>query len=180
MIMKILPRTQFGNPILRAKARKVSLNFLKTAKGKALIKNMIHTMRRSGGVGLAAPQIGESLRIAVMEIRTTPDRPKTKHQGPIVVVNPVIKEYSKDTVLGWEGCLSIMSIRGQVSRSNSVTVEYHNEDGKKVIEKASGLWARIFQHEIDHLNGVGYFDRIRDTKTIMTRSEFKKRVMKKK
>jgi peptide deformylase len=135
-------------------------------------------MRRSGGVGLAAPQIGESIRMAVMEIRTTPTRPDQKHQGPIVIVNPVIKKYSKKKVDGWEGCLSINFFRGKVLRSEDIVVEYYNTDGKKVIEKASGLWARIFQHEIDHLDGIGCIDKM-DTKTIMTLSEFKKRVMKK-
>jgi peptide deformylase len=177
--MKVLPRTQFGNPILRAKAQKVPLSFLTTTKGKELIKNMIYTMRRGHGVGLAAPQIGESLCLAVMEIRTTPDRPKQKHQGPIVVVNPKIIEFSKKKVSGWEGCLSILNVRGLVSRPESIIVEYNNAKGEKIIEKATGLWARIFQHEIDHLNGVGCIDKM-DMKTVMTTSEFRKRVLKKK
>ncbi len=178
--MKILTRTQFGNPILRSKAKKVSLNFLKTTKGRKLIKAMIYTMRKSHGVGLAAPQIGEPLQLAVMEMRPTKDRPELKHKGPIVVANPKILAYSKGKISGWEGCLSIYSVRAKVSRPKSITVTYLNVDGKKVVEKASGLWARIFQHEIDHLNGIAYMDRIEDTKTIMTLSEFKKRILKKK
>ncbi len=178
--MKILPRTLFGNPILRSKAKKVPLKFLKSAKGKKLIKNMLYTMRRDNGVGLAAPQIGQPLSLAVMEMRPSVNRPKLKRKGPIVVVNPKILKYSKNKINGWEGCLSLRGIRAMVPRAKDITVEYYNENGKKVVEKASGFWAIIFQHEIDHLNGLGYMDRIKDTKTIMMFSEYKKRVIKKK
>lgn len=141
---------------------------------------MLYTMRRVGGVGLAAPQIGESLNLAVMEIRATPTRPDLKKKGPITIVNPKITKYSKAVVEDWEGCLSFKNVRGCVPRSKEITVLYLNEKGEKVKEKASGLWARIFQHEIDHLNGKVYVDRIKDMKTLMTFSEFKQRVMKKK
>ncbi|MBI2003424.1 MAG: peptide deformylase [Parcubacteria group bacterium] len=177
--MKILPRTQFGNPILRAKAKKVSLNLLNKGKFRKLVKQMIYTMRQTGGVGLAAPQIGESLSLAVMETRPTPTRPKLKRKGPIVIINPRIVKYSKEKISDWEGCLSFENIRGSVPRSKTITVEYHNEKGEKIIEKAIGLWARIFQHEIDHLNDIVYIDRVEDTKTIMTLGEFKKRILKK-
>lgn len=140
---------------------------------------MIYTMRRVGGVGLAAPQIGESIAIAVMEIRETPTRSNLKHKGPIVIVNPMIKKYSKNRVSDYEGCLSFRGVRGLVPRSESITVEYRNTKGEKITEEASGFWARIFQHETDHLNGVVYIDRIEDTKTVMTLDEFKKRILKK-
>ncbi len=178
--MKSLPRTQFGNPILRAKAKKIPLGFVDKDRFKKLVKQMIYTMRQVGGVGLAAPQIGESLSLAVMETGPTPTRPKLKKKGPIVVVNPRVVKYSKEKVSDWEGCLSFRGVRGKVPRSKSVIVEYYNEKGEKVVEKATGLWARIFQHEIDHLNGIVYIDRIEDTKTIMTLDEFKKRILKKK
>ncbi len=177
--MKILTRTEFGNPILRQKAKTVPLSFLKSTKGKELIKRMIYTMRRAHGVGLAAPQIGESIRLAVMEIRTTPDRPDQKKFGPIVVANPRIIKKSKQIVKDWEGCLSLKGLRGMVPRSKTITVEYYNRNGEKVIEEAHDLWARIFQHEIDHLNGLGCIDHM-DMKTAMTTSEFRKRILKKK
>jgi len=177
--MKVLPRIQFGNPILRAQAKKVPLSFLKTAQGRTLIQRMIYTMRRAPGVGLAAPQIGESLALAVMEMRPNPTRPNIARKGPIVIVNPKITKYSSKKVSDWEGCLSFGGVRAQVPRSESITVEYYNEHGEKIVEKATGLWARIFQHEIDHLNGFVYVDRVKDTKSFMTLSEFKKRVLKK-
>ena len=178
--MKILPRTQFGNPILRTNAKNVPLKFLKTAKFKKLTKQMIYTMRRTHGVGLAAPQIGESLNLAVMEMRPTKTRPNLKRKGPIVVVNPKIVKYSKEKVADWEGCLSFYGARGSVPRSKAVTVEYHNEKSEKIIEEATGLWARIFQHEIDHLNGTVYVDQMKDMTKLITLQEFKKRVLNKK
>jgi len=178
--VKILPRTQFGNPILRKKAKTVSLKFLKTTKFKKLTKEMIYTMRRTHGVGLAAPQIDISLKLAVMETRPTSTRPNLKRKGPVVVVNPKIVKYSKEKVADWEGCLSFYGVRGSVSRSKTVTVEYHNEKGEKIIEEATGLWARIFQHEIDHLNGTIYVDQMKDMKKLITLQEFKKRVLNKK
>ncbi len=137
-------------------------------------------MRHAHGIGLAAPQIGKALQLIVMETRSTPMRPKLKHRGPIIIVNPKMIKYSKNKIDGWEGCLSLDGVRGKVPRAREITVHYYNEKGEKVIEKALGLWARIFQHEIDHLNGVVYVDRIENTKTIIALSEFKKRVMKKK
>jgi len=141
---------------------------------------MIYTMRRVGGVGLAAPQLGKPLRVAVIEMRPTKTRPEIVKKGPIVVINPRITKYSSAKEEDWEGCLSLKRVRGSVPRSTSITVEYLNEHGDFVTEKASGLWARIFQHEIDHLNGTVYVDRMKDMKTLMTEREFRKRILKKK
>ncbi len=177
--MKMLSRTQYGNPILRSKARTVSLSFLKTKKFQNLRMNMIYTMRRTHGVGLAASQIGEPLSIAVIETRPTPTRPKLMKRGPITIINPRIISYSKNKKADWEGCLSFPNVRGSVSRPESIIVTYQDENGKKITEKATGLWARILQHEIDHLNGIVYLDRMENMKSIMTLQEFKKRVLKK-
>lgn len=176
--MKVLPRTYIGNPILRSKAKKVSLRFLKTSKAKNLIKKMVYTMHKDNGVGLAAPQINQPIQIVVMEMGSAKD--KKKHKGPIVAVNPKITHYSKEKVIDWEGCLSFRGFCAKVPRSKHITVTYFNADGEKIKESASGFWARIFQHEIDHLNGIIYIDRVEDTKTIMSRSEFKKRIAGKK
>jgi len=178
--MKILNCIEFGNPILRLKAKKVSLRFLRSGEGKDLIKNMIYTMRKSKGIGLAAPQIGKSLQIIVMEIRSTPERPKQKHKGPIVVINPKIINFSRKIVNGWEACLSLSRIYALVPRSKTITVEYYNQKGDKIVEKASDLWARIFQHEADHLYGLSFMDKVKNLKSVMTASEFKKKNAKKK
>lgn len=176
--MKVLPRTEFGNPILRKKAKPVPAPYLKSKTFKALVKSMIYTMRRVGGVGLAAPQIGVPLRLAVMELHPTGTRPTLKKKGPLVIVNPKITKYSKEKSADWEGCLSFKNARGKVMRPKSITVTYFDEKGKKHAEVATGLWARIFQHEIDHLNGTVYVDRMSGMQTLMTVPEFRKRMLK--
>lgn len=166
---KVLPRTQFGNPILRTKAKAVSAAFLKTQTFKTLISQMFYTMRQAHGVGLAAPQIGKPLRLAV--IKVSPDLRR-------VIVNPRITWHSKAKSLDWEGCLSFSDGRGQVPRWTAIEVRYMDENGKRVVEKHRDFAARVFQHEIDHLNGIVYVDRMPNMKTLMTRKEFLKRVAK--
>lgn len=173
--MKLLSLTEWGNPILARPAKNVSVAFLKTVRFKNLAKNMIYTMRRTHGVGLAANQVGVALKIAVIETRPTPTRPKLARRGPIIVINPKIIKYSKNQIGDWEGCLSFPGVRGRVPRAKEITVTYQNEKGQKITKKATGLWARIFQHEIDHLNGIGYAERMKDMKTLVTIDEFKKR-----
>jgi peptide deformylase len=156
------------------------MSALKDGRYRSLIKQMIYTMRRVGGVGIAAPQVGKSIRLAVMEMGPSKSRPDIEKKGPIAIINPRVLKYSSAKEGDWEGCLSLKRVRGNVPRPKSITVEYYNERGEKVIEKASGLWARIFQHEIDHLNGITYVDRMADMTTLMTVEEFKKQVSNKK
>jgi peptide deformylase len=168
--MKILPRTQFGNPILRAKSKAVPAAFLKTAAFKNLVKQMFHTMHQVKGVGLAAPQINKSIRMAVIGV------PAARFRR--VLVNPKITWHSKAKNLDWEGCLSFVDGRGEVPRWSAIKVEYTNEKGERVQEKHVGFLARVFQHEIDHLNGFVYVDRMTDMRTLMTHKEFIKRIIK--
>jgi len=177
--MKKLKIIEFGNPILRQKAKKVPLAYIGTPKCQALIKNLIYTMREGQGVGIAAPQVGESIQLVIAEMRGTPTRPNHKPKGPAVLINPIIKEYSKETFLDYEGCLSIFGFFAKVPRSKRIVVEYYNENGDKVVEEATGNWARIYQHEIDHLSGVSFIDRVKDTKTFVTLEEYKKLMNKK-
>ena len=126
---------------------------------------------------MAANQVNVPFRIAVLEIRPTKFRPDVSRKGPIVIINPKITKFYSKSEIGWEGCLSLKGVRGQVKRASKIEVEYLNPKGETVRETATGLWARIFQHEIDHLNGIGCMDRM-NTKTIMTVKEFKKRILK--
>lgn len=166
---KILPRTHFGNPILRARARAVTKAYLKSVAFRNLVKQMFHTMYRVSGVGLAAPQVNKPLRLAVIGIRPLRFRR--------ILVNPKITWHSKKKILDWEGCLSFPDGRGQVPRWSAIKVEYTNEKGERVREKHVGFVARVFQHEIDHLNGSVYVDRMPDMKTLMTRGEFMRRIV---
>ena len=142
-----------------------------------LIQKMFFTMRRVNGVGLAAPQIGKSIQLAVIEISKTGLRPGVVELGPMVIVNPVILRRSKQLVADWEGCLSFPGARGLVPRSKKITVAFLDREGKKKTVELEGFQARVFQHEIDHLNGRVYVDRMADMTSLMTTAEFGKRVL---
>jgi peptide deformylase len=152
------------SPVLRRKAKKIVKI---TAEHRRLIEDMIETMRAAPGVGLAAPQVGESERLIVVEWAEEPenedDPPKKKKL--YVVINPEIVLASEEMVQGTEGCLSIPGWVGDVLRHEAVTVRGLNRNGERIKIEAEGWLARIFQHEIDHLDGVLYTDKLvsRDT-----------------
>ena len=140
------------HPTLRRKARKVT-NF--GPKLQTLIDDMVETLRDAPGVGLAAPQIDVPVRVIVIEFGHEEEVPLKLH----VVINPEIQRLSKDTMLGVEGCLSMPLILGEVDRSVEATISGQNRRGQPVKLKTKGWLARIFQHEIDHLNGVMFIDK---------------------
>jgi peptide deformylase len=146
------------DPVLRARAHKVQ-HF--TPELDRLIDDMIETMRQAPGVGLAAPQLGVSQRVIVVEYAEPADDPEAspKPAKLYAVVNPEIARHAAETVSGTEGCLSIPGYVGDVERYASVTVRGFSRRGKPVQIKARGWLARIFQHEIDHINGVLFIDR---------------------
>jgi peptide deformylase len=143
------------DPVLRRKAQPVNRfdDSLQT-----LIDDMIETMRDAPGVGLAAPQVGVSDRLIVVEYPKD-DEKEDAPKKLFVVVNPEIKEFSDETEMGVEGCLSVPGYQGEVERSLSVTVKGLTRRGQPMKIKAKGWLARIFQHEVDHLNGVVFTDR---------------------
>ncbi len=118
-------------------------------------ERMINTMNASDGVGLAGPQVGLSLRVAAVLLDHDSDSPRT-----LFALNPVITSRSNDSALGWEGCLSIPDVGGRVRRNRRITVEYSLATGERISEEAEGFNAAIWQHEIDHLDGVLYTDRL--------------------
>jgi len=146
------------NPTLRARAKKVRSI---TPEIEVLIDDMIETMREAPGVGLAAPQVDVSSRVIVIEYSEQSEDPDIVPEPPklYVVVNPEIVRKSPKTVFGNEACLSIPGYFGEVERSESVTVKGLRRDGKHFRIKAKGWLARIFLHEIDHLDGVLFIDR---------------------
>jgi peptide deformylase len=143
------------NPVLRRKAHPVTKfdNDL-----KELIDDMVDTMREAPGVGLAAPQVGVSLRVIVVEY-TIDEQDEESPKKLFTLVNPEIKDSSSDLVLGIEGCLSLPGLQGEVERSQSITLKALNRHGSPVRIKAQGWLARIFQHEIDHLDGIVFTDK---------------------
>lgn len=140
-----------------------------------LIDDMIETMRAAPGVGLAAPQVGRSLRLAVVETPPEVDEEGNEiedSQERFVLVNPEIMWKSGETVDGIEGCLSIPGYVGEVNRHESVRVRTRDRHGKKIRLDVEGWTARIFQHEIDHLNGVLYIDRLTAPENFWTEEEY--------
>lgn len=142
-----------------------------------IVRRMFFTLRNKG-VGLAAPQVGQSLQFAVIEIRKTKLRPHVVPLEQTVVINPKITKRSKKRKYDWEGCLSFSGVRGLVPRHETITIRYTDMVGKNQTIKLKGFQARVFQHEIDHLHGVLYIDRMSDMSSLMTLSEFKKRILK--
>lgn len=141
------------HPTLRKKAAEVSVSDIVSLKG--LANDMIATMREAQGIGLAAPQVNQSIRLIVVNTK----------DGALILFNPKIKNKSFRKEEGEEGCLSIPGLYGLVKRHISITVEGYREDAHPVSIKARGLFARVLQHEIDHINGILFIDR---TKKIMT------------
>jgi peptide deformylase len=157
---------QYGDPILRAKGKRVEKI---DDRIRELAQNMIETMHDANGVGLAAPQIGESLQLTVLDVSQVEDRPSTmKLNGqeldpqkamPLVLVNPQI-DLGGETEMGTEGCLSFPEITGEIERSKSITVRGQNLDGEQIEIETTGFLARVIQHEVDHLNGILFIDRM--------------------
>lgn len=149
-----------GNPLLRSSAKSVPVEALSSDFLQYLIKQMIATMRKAKGVGLAANQIGSPLNVMVLECKKNPRYP-TGYDFPLkVYLNLKILKLSRKKILGWEGCLSIPGYRGAVHRSESVLIKAQLPNGTWVQEKASGFEARVIQHEADHLSGKLYIDHL--------------------
>ena len=144
----------FSEKVLRQEAETVDLF---DDDLKLLISDMVDTMREAPGVGLAAPQIGVSKRVIVVEFGHEEDESIPKQL--YAVVNPEIVRLSEETVSGIEGCLSVPGFVGEVDRARIVTVKGQDSEGKPIKVRAEGWLARIFQHEIDHVNGILYTDR---------------------
>jgi peptide deformylase len=180
--MRILRRTQFGNPILRQPTRELSHEEIVSTKVKDFVVNMRYTLESKGyGVGLAAPQVGKAVAITVIGIKPTPSRPDNPVIN-LVLINPkIIKKYgSKKTM--WEGCISFGDTKNfpyaQVPRYKKIRVQWIDEMAKTHEEDFEGITAHVLQHEIDHLNGVLFVDRVKDTKSYITIAEYKKRFLK--
>jgi peptide deformylase len=163
MILSIL---QYGDPILRAKGKQIEKI---DDHIRELAANMIETMHAANGVGLAAQQVGEALQLTVLDVSQIEDRPSTlKLNGndvdptasmPLVLINPEI-ELGGETEVGTEGCLSFPEITGLIERAESTMARAQNLEGAKIEIEASGLLARAIQHEVDHLNGILFIDRM--------------------
>ena len=171
--MPVIKTVQAGNKIVHTKSIEVS--DILSEKTQEVITNLIDSMRDKELVGMAAPQIGENVRIFVSEVRETKYR-KTGTDSLRVFINPIITKVSDKKSEGYEGCGSVASAEffGPVTRPEEIAVTAYNEDGEEFEHTASGLLARVIQHEIDHLDGILFHEKITDMKKVMSKNEYVK------
>jgi len=166
---------QIGHPILRNKTKDIPINEIKSENTQKIIEKMIKTMRKYNGAGLAANQIYEPIRICIIEVL---DNPRYKHLNTIplkVLINPkVIIKKDTATFNSYEGCLSVPNLRGKVKRYNTINVTYYTKDAKKITEDIKGLESIVYQHEIDHLDGYLFTDKVEDNSTLVTYENYQK------
>jgi peptide deformylase len=176
--MAILKVARMGHPVLRAKARALEAAEIRSGEVQQLIDDMFDTMAEYQGVGLAAPQIHESVRLFVAGVpaRSGDDDREgddDEEEMPLIaLINPEITPVGREVSEDWEGCLSIPDIRGRVPRARQIVAKGYDRHGKRVEIKASGFSARVIQHETDHLNGVLFFDRMKSFETLTFLDEF--------
>ncbi len=172
--MTVLDIRELGDPVLRERAREVSAEELATPQVQRLIDDMIDTKRAAHGAGIAAPQVGEPVRIAIAEVE--PGNPRYPYKPPIpltVFVNPVIEPLGDELAIINEGCLSVPGMRGEVSRQVNIRLRYLDRDGVEREEVRRGLTAGTFQHEVDHLDGILFVDRA-DPRTLSTWEQYER------
>ncbi len=163
-----------GHPLLRERARDVDPDELASKEIQTLIDDLVDTMRAANGAGLAATQVGEMVRIAVIEVDHNPRYPYKPKIPLTVVVNPVIEPLDDELVEINEGCLSVPNLRGNVMRHVNVRVRHLDREGTAHDEVRRGLTAGTFQHECDHLDGRLFLDRVQDTTTLATWEQFER------
>ncbi len=171
---------QYGDPVLRAKGSRIEKI---DDRIRELAENMIETMHAANGVGLAAQQIGEPIQLSVLDISQVEDRPSTvKFNGqdvdpvsamPLVLINPDVT-LGAETDTGTEGCLSFPEITGEISRSTSIVVRGQDLEGNAIEIETMGFLARAIQHEVDHLNGILFIDRMSSAAKISLSSKLKR------
>ena len=170
--MSILKVARMGHPVLRKRTRKLDLNDIKSPAFQKLVDDMMETMREYDGIGLAAPQVHEGVRLAIIGIDEGRGEERTIRILP--VINPEITPIGKETAEDWEGCLSIPNMRGRVIRPNRIQVRALDRRGNKMEFELEGYPARVAQHEVDHLDGVLFPDRMKSLETLTFMEEFSK------
>jgi len=170
--MAIRNIARLGNPVLRQKAREIPPEQIRSPEIQRLIDDMIETMQEYEGIGLAAPQVHEPVRLFITGDIYHPEDDGKLLAPARVVINPEIKFLTPDEVAYWEGCLSIPDLRGLVSRPGKLRLTGYDRQGKKIEFEAAGFAATVIQHEQDHLAGIVFLDRMADMKNLFFGKEF--------
>ena len=172
--MAILKVARLGHPVLRQQAQPLSPEEIRAPETQQFIDDLIETMREYDGAGLAANQVHSLKQIAVIEVFGNPRYPDAPHIPLTVVINPVVTPLTEDMEEGWEGCLSVPDMRGRVPRFTAVRLECRDREGEKVDLVAKDFFARVIQHETDHLKGIVYVDRMRDLSSLSHIAEWQR------
>jgi len=167
--MSILKVARMGHPVLRARARALDKSAVTSPAMQKLIDDMMETMEEYHGVGLAAPQVHEGLRLFVASLDSERSDDPSE---PVAIINPEITPIGTEMREDWEGCLSIPDIRGRVSRHYEIRVRGLDREGERIELRATGFSARVIQHETDHLDGILFFDRMRGFETLTFLEEY--------
>jgi len=175
--MSILKVARIAHPVLRSPAKPVPKEAFRDKLFQKLVDDMRETMYEYDGVGLAAPQVHEALRLAVIEVPGSDERARAEVPF-MVLVNPVVTALDDERENGWEGCLSVPDIRGVVPRWKRVKLEAQDRDGKPYSLEAQDFFARVVQHECDHLDGNVYLDRMQGMRSLTFIKEFEDHVHK--
>jgi peptide deformylase len=172
--MSILKVARMGHPVLRTPARAIDVGEIKSSRIQQLIDDMFETMNEYQGVGLAAPQVHEGVRLFVAGFAPVPGEDEDEQQRvPLMaLVNPEVTPVGDEQVEDWEGCLSVPDIRGKVPRARQIVVRAFDRKGKRIELRASGFTARVIQHETDHLDGILFFDRMASFQSLTFLEEF--------
>lgn len=173
---KLLQIAELGQSIIREKC--LDVKNVKDKDIQSLIEDMIATVKEVDGVGIAANQVYENLRLFIIASHPSKRYPKAPNMVPTAMINPTLVSHTKAQEKDWEGCLSIPGVRGNVPRFKEIEVEFTAKDGVRKKKTLKTFLARIFQHEYDHLEGEVYLERLESTKDIITEKEFQKMVKK--
>tara|TARA_B100000768_G_C11265645_1_gene370944 strand:- start:1092 stop:1625 length:534 start_codon:yes stop_codon:yes gene_type:complete len=163
---------QLGHPHLRLTARNVEN--IKSDNIQNFIDDLLHYVSEVNGMGISAPQVDHSLRLFIMSSKPNTRYPHAPSMQPTVIINPEIISVAKKVEKDWEGCLSVPSIRALVPRHQSIIARYTTRNGEQVEATYYGFLARVFQHELDHLNGIVFIDRVKDNHDMMAEQEWLK------
>jgi peptide deformylase len=172
--MAIRKIATIGNPVLRQVARELSREELATRDTQRFIDDLVETMRDANGAGLAAIQIYEPIRICAIEVKNNPRYPYKPNYPLTILVNPKLEPTTSETFDNFEGCLSVPNLRGLVPRFTGVRVRAWGRSGDALDFEVKGLTAGTFQHEVDHLDGKIFIDRVADTRTLCTWQDFER------
>ena len=165
---------QIGHPILRQPTRILTREELLSEEIQSFLDDLVETMREASGAGLAANQVYQSLRICAVEVRNNSRYPYRPNIPLTILVNPILTPASDETFINYEGCLSVPNLRGQVRRHCEVHVEALDREGNSISTVVKGMTAATYQHEVDHLDGRIFLDRVEDPNSVVTLENFQR------